>query len=58
VKKALGSNLVGLRFFGSKARGKASRDSDIDNAVVVQQRNAGAWDNVIEIKLNHYRISL
>lgn len=48
VKKTLGNDLVGLRLFGSKARGKASRDSDIDVAVVVRQRNSRVWDAVMD----------
>ncbi|MBI4527369.1 MAG: nucleotidyltransferase domain-containing protein [Deltaproteobacteria bacterium] len=49
VKKTLGSNLVELKLFGSKARGEGSRDSDIDVAVVVRRRNAGAWDRIMDI---------
>ena len=49
VKKTLGHELVSLRLFGSKARGRASRDSDIDVAVVVRQRNSRVWDQVMDI---------
>jgi len=49
VKRTLGNELVRLRLFGSKARGKASRDSDIDIAVVVRQRNSEVWDKVMDI---------
>jgi len=49
VKKTLGNELVGLRLFGSKARGKANRDSDIDVAVVVRQRNSQVWDKVMDV---------
>jgi predicted nucleotidyltransferase len=49
VKGALGNELVGLRLFGSKARGKSSRESDIDVAVIVRQRNSGVWDKVMDI---------
>ena len=48
VKKTLGDELLGLRLFGSKARGEASRDSDIDIAVVVRQRNSRVWDMVMD----------
>ena len=48
VKGALGNELVGLRLFGSKARGKVSRESDIDVAVVVRQRNPRVWDAVMD----------
>ncbi len=49
VKRTLGNELVRLRLFGSKARGKANRDSDIDIAVVVRQRNSKVWDKVMDI---------
>ena len=49
VKGTLGNELVGLSLFGSKARGKASRDSDLDIAVVVRQRNSRVWDHVMDI---------
>lgn len=48
VKRTLGNELVSLRLFGSKVRGKASRDSDIDVAVVVRQRNSRVWDAVMD----------
>lgn len=48
VKKTLGNDLVSLRLFGSRARGKASRDSDIDVAVVVRRRNRRVWDKVVD----------
>jgi predicted nucleotidyltransferase len=48
VKKALGNNLVSLRLFGSKARGKAREDSDIDIAVMVRKRTSSVWDKVMD----------
>ena len=48
VKKTLGNDLVSLRLFGSKARGKARRDSDIDIAVMVRKRNSRVWDKVMD----------
>ena len=48
VKKTLGNGLVGLKLFGSKARGKARRDSDIDIAVMVRKRNSSVWDKVMD----------
>lgn len=48
VRKTLGNNLVSLRLFGSKARGTADRDSDIDIAVVVRRRNPTVWDRVLD----------
>ena len=48
VKKALGNDLVSLRLFGSKARAKARKDSDIDVAVMVRKRNSSVWDKVMD----------
>jgi len=48
VRRSLGNELVDLRLFGSKARGKAREDSDIDIAVVVRQRNSRVWDKVMD----------
>jgi predicted nucleotidyltransferase len=48
VRKTLGNDLVSLRLFGSKARGKARGDSDIDIAVVVRKRNSRVWDRVMD----------
>ena len=49
VKGTLGNELVSLRLFGSKARGSAGPESDIDVAVVVRQRNSRVWDHVMDI---------
>jgi len=49
VKKVLRNDLVSLRLFGSKVRGKANRDSDIDVAVVVRRRNPRVWDQVMDV---------
>lgn len=48
VKKALGNELVSVRLFGSKARRTARKDSDIDVAVVVRERNSRVWDKVMD----------
>ena len=40
VTKALGNELVELKLFGSKARGDAREDSDIDILVIT---NSGNW---------------
>ena len=48
VKKTLGNDLVSLRLFGSKAKGEARRDSDIDLAVVVRRRSSRVWDRVLD----------
>ncbi len=49
VRAALGSNLLDLRLFGSKARGEAAPDSDLDVAVIVESPTGGVEDLVIDI---------
>jgi predicted nucleotidyltransferase len=49
VRAALGSNLVDLRLYGSKARGDAAPDSDIDVAVITEAANGDVEDLVIDI---------
>lgn len=39
LSEALGGHLVDLRLFGSRARGTARRDSDLDVVVVVDERD-------------------
>ncbi len=49
VRAVLGSDLVALRLFGSKARGDSGLDSDIDVAVFVRQATSGIWDQVLDV---------
>jgi len=49
IRAALGSNLQELRLFGSKARGDARPDSDLDVLVVVAGDRVGAEDRAIDI---------
>ena len=49
ARAALGANLIHLRLFGSKVRGDAAPDSDIDIAVIVQNGEASVRDAVIDI---------
>jgi uncharacterized protein len=49
VRSALGVNLRELRLFGSKARGDARPDSDLDVLVVVENERARAEDLAIDI---------
>lgn len=48
VRAALGANLVELRLFGSRARGEARPDSDIDVLVVVSNDRVDAEDRAID----------
>jgi len=49
VRAALGSNLFELRLFGSKARGDAAADSDLDVLVLVAENRVAAEDRVLDI---------
>lgn len=49
ARAALGSNLVDLRLFGSKARGDAVADSDIDVAVIVRAADGSVQNQIIDI---------
>jgi predicted nucleotidyltransferase len=49
VRARLGTNLNTLKLFGSRARGNAAPDSDIDVLVVVDANRVGAEDAVIDI---------
>ncbi|MBI1875052.1 MAG: nucleotidyltransferase domain-containing protein [Acidobacteria bacterium] len=49
VRDRLGPNLVALKLFGSKARGDAMPDSDVDVLVVVADRRLEAEDTVLDI---------
>jgi predicted nucleotidyltransferase len=49
IRAALGANLRDLRLFGSKARGDARPDSDLDVLVVVAGDRVCAEDRAIDI---------
>jgi predicted nucleotidyltransferase len=49
IRAALGANLQELRLFGSKARGDARPDSDIDVLVVVGDDRVRAEDLAVDI---------
>jgi predicted nucleotidyltransferase len=49
VREAVGTNLITLKLFGSKARGQDVQDSDIDVLVVVRDDRVAAEDLVLDI---------
>jgi predicted nucleotidyltransferase len=49
IRAALGANLRELRLFGSKARGDARPDSDIDVLVIVGDDRVRAEDLAVDI---------
>jgi predicted nucleotidyltransferase len=49
VRERLGPRLVGLKLFGSKARGDATADSDLDVLVVVADCRLEAEDAVLDL---------
>jgi len=51
IRAALGRNLRELRLFGSKARGDARPDSDLDVLVVVAGNRVEAEDRAIDVNV-------
>ena len=49
VRMRLGTDIVGVKLFGSKARGDATPDSDLDVLIVVGDRRLEAEDAVLDI---------
>lgn len=49
VRQSLGNNLTRVRLFGSKARGQAHRDADIDVIVGVRHLSGRVKDTVFDI---------
>jgi len=49
ARDALGPNLLDLRLFGSKARGDASAEADLDVLVVVAEDRVAAEDRVLDL---------
>lgn len=55
LRQALGSQLIGVWLFGSKARGDFGPHSDIDLLIVIPELDWSLWD---EIRLIAARVSL
>ena len=55
LRQSLGSQLLGVWLFGSKARGDFGPDSDIDLLIVIPELDWSLWD---EIRVIAARISL
>ena len=57
LQDMLGANLVEVRLFGSRARGDAEPDSDVDVMVLVKERSLDLEEQIIgeatEISLEH-----
>lgn len=49
IRARLGPNLVALTLFGSKARGDATSESDLDVLVVVTDRRLEAENSVLDV---------
>lgn len=49
VRACLGPNLVALKLFGSKARGDATPESDLDVVVVVSDRRLEAENSILDL---------
>lgn len=48
LKKILGDNFIEVEIFGSKVRGTAAEDSDIDILILVKKMDPGVLDMVAE----------
>ena len=51
LQSMLGENLLSLRLFGSKARGDASEESDLDVLIVVQNKDRKLCRRIVEESL-------
>lgn len=49
LNEELPEQVKSIRLFGSKARGDATEESDVDVLVVVKQHEKESWDKVIQL---------
>jgi predicted nucleotidyltransferase len=51
LQSLLGDNLLSLRLFGSRARGEATEESDLDVLVVVRKKDRALCRRIVEESL-------
>jgi len=52
IKDELGSNLMEMKLFGSKAKGKNMPDSDIDILIITEETNENIKDIIFDITVD------
>lgn len=52
IKEQLGDNLLEVKFYGSKVRGTADQESDIDVFILVKVKDISTHNLIIEAALN------
>ena len=52
LRRLLGTNLLALRLFGSRARGEGSEESDLDVLVVLRERDRVTCRRIVEAALD------
>lgn len=49
VREELKSNILGIRLFGSKAKGSSAEDSDIDVLIIISESDVSIEDKIVDI---------
>ena len=52
LRKALGENILSIRFYGSKARGDFTEESDVDMLLVLKREDSKVRDSIFKIALD------